>query len=173
MEFLKRFMFMESGDGKLLEININEISEKDFLRKKDSIPVLFSSDKQPRSYYLLSIDDKQQWLIDQVDVGLKSIPYMICSESNLLFVATTFNLYVIDYINNKIDLEYVLQTPCVDFFTKDEIVYVICETELVHFSLKYNRIVKCDKFSYMLEDLIITKDCVVITLENGEIVTVR
>lgn len=154
-------------------ITIYKMSEKEFLQKKGSIPVLFSGDMQPRSYYFLKIDGEKQWLIDQVDVGLKSIPYMLCNKLNLLFIAATFNLYIIDCFNNKIVFENDLNTPCVDFFVKEDIVYIICETELVHFSLKSNCIVKCDNFSCMLENLFITKDYVVVTLENGETITIR
>lgn len=164
---------MGSGVSEVLIISINEISEREFLHKKEIIPVLFSGTMQPRSYFFLSIDEKKQWLIDQVDIGLKNIPYMICSNSNLLFVATTFNLYVINYINNKIVFANDLKTPCVDFFVKDDIVYVICETEVLYFSLKHNCIAKCDKFSYMLEDLSISKDKVVITLENQETIIIK
>lgn len=173
MEFLKRYIYLESGGDKLLEITINEISEEDFLQKKGSIPILLSSDMYPRSYYLLNIGNEKQWLIDQVDVGLKNIPYMLYNKSSLLFVATTFNLYIIDYVSNKIIFTLGLHTPCVDFFVKCDIVYVICEIELLHYSLKNNHIVKCDTFSYMLEDLSITVDKAVITLENGEIIPIE
>lgn len=164
---------MESGVNELLEININRITEEEFLQERNSIPVLFSRDMNPRSYYIIDINGKKQWLIDQEDVGLENIPYMLYNKLNLLFVATTFNLYIIDYIKNKIVFEYDLITPCVDFFANNEFVFIICEGELLHFSIKLNRIVKYDIFSYALENLSLTTDKAIITLENGETIVIK
>ena len=164
---------MESGGNRLFIIDINEISEEEFLHKKESLDILVGGDMQPRSYFLLKVGKEKQWLIDQVDVGLKNIPYMLCNKSHILFVATTFNLYVINCLNNKIIFESTLETPCVDFYAKDEIVYIICETELIHFSLVHNCILKQDRFSYMVETINKTINKVVITLENGRSIVIR
>ncbi|MBQ7387208.1 MAG: hypothetical protein IJW03_03480 [Clostridia bacterium] len=165
---------MKGGEIWLFLIEIDRISEEEFMVLKKSTPTLCSGEyRYSRDYFLIKIDKENKWLIDQVDVGLPNVPYMMCNKSNILFVATTFNLYVIDCINNKIVFECELKTPCVDFFATEKIVYIICECQLLHFSIKDKRVLKCDDFSDMLEDYIKTDDKVIITLENGQTFAIK
>ena len=110
--------------------------------------------------------------IPAVSVGFDNVGWGYSKTRNGLMDPANYPI-ITDYIKNEIVFEYDLITPCVDFFANNEFVFIICEGELLHFSIKLNRIVKYDIFSYALENLSLTTDKAIITLENGETIVIK
>lgn len=134
-----------------------------------SIGVAFN---YPKQYFLLSEQHSNfEILIEQSSIGLHTVPFISFLDNNQTLFCLTNSCVVIDYKNKAILLQQELNTPCIDIVCINDIAYIVCEADIIKYSVKDNTLFDSLYLSDAVKEISIQNENCRITLYDGNLIT--
>ena len=78
---------------------------------------------------------------------------------------------MIDYKNKAILLQQELNTPCIDIVCINDIAYIVCEADIIKYSVKDNTLFDSLYLSDAVKEISIQNENCRITLYDGNLIT--
>lgn len=115
---------------------IRKINKLDFEKKLNDSIVIKEQEHYPKAYYTINEEKMNiSLLIEQTYVGVDTINYLNIQNTNICIFALTFSICVFDWFNKIIIETFPLSTCCQKIIYRTNNVYLICETEVIIYSI--------------------------------------
>ncbi len=119
--------------------DIIEIDYNKYESLKTKILAINISNNAPKQYlYLFEHKTGFELLIEQTFVGLRTLPYISFANCNHALICFTNCCLMIDYESQNIVFKKELLTPCIDIILINDNVYMVCEAEILKYSVSSN-----------------------------------
>lgn len=130
--------------GKLMIISkdnwdITEIDYDEYESLRQNFLTIKASNNNPKQYFLLCEHyTKTKILTEQTFIGLHTVSYISYVMLNQSLLCLTDCCFIIDYKKQVVIFQKELVTPCVDIIPINDITYVVCEAEILKYSVNDN-----------------------------------
>ena len=152
--------------------DIQEINFKQFTTLKENTFTIGDAFNYPTQYFLLSEHHNEfQILIEQSSIGLHDVPFISFLDKNQTLICLTDSCVVIDYKNKAVRLQQKLNTPCVDIVCIDDIAYIVCEADIIKYSVKDNSLFDPVYLSDAVKEISDQNGICLVTLYDGNFIT--
>ena len=151
---------------------IHEIDfEKFNALKKNSVSIGVAFN-YPKQYFFLSEQHGNfEILIEQSSIGLHTVPFISFLDKNQTIFCLTDSFVVIDYKNKAVLFQHELNTPCIDIVFINNIAYIVCEADIIKYSVKENTLFDSLYLSDAVKEISIQNGNYLITLYDGNLIT--
>ncbi|WP_326981989.1 hypothetical protein VUJ46_17420 [Chryseobacterium sp. MYb264] len=146
-----------------MEVHFKEITEENF--NKVNYHLLFENTLSGRSFGIISNDNfnyKFSWQSDIVKPEINNI------EDDIYSVGIDLNYVILDLVTNKILLNVNLNSFFIKSLVRNNIVYMIAETEVYLISAKNYNVIKSVDLPDVFEDIIFESDTAIIKCFGDE-----
>lgn len=152
------------------DIHEIDFDEYNVLRKNlFTIGVAFD---YPKQYFMLSEHHCGfEILIEQSSIGLHIVPYISFLDEHQTLLCLTNSCVVINYKNKAVLLQQELSTPCIDIVCINDIAYIVCEADIIKYSVKDNSLFDSLYLSDAVKEISIQNGNCLITLYDGNLIT--
>ena len=152
--------------------DIQEINFKQFTTLKENTFTIGDAFNYPTQYFLLSEHHNEfQILIEQSSIGLHDVPFISFLDKNQTLLCLTDSCVVIDYKNKAVRLQQKLNTPCIDIVCIDDIAYIVCEADIIKYSVKDNSLFDPVYLSVAVKEISDQNGICLVTLYDGNFIT--
>ena len=151
--------------------NVYEINFEKFNYLKKKTFTIETATNYPKQYFLLSeLHSGFEMLMEQSYIGLNTVPYISFLDKNQTLLCCTDSCIVIDYKEKTILLQQELMTACIDIIYINGIAYIVCEADIIKYSVKDNSLIDTLYLSDAVKEISNQNDNWLITLYDGTFV---
>lgn len=146
-----------------MEMNFKEITEESF--NKITCPLLFENTLSDRSFGIISNDNfnyKFSWQSEITKPEINNI------EDNIYSIGIDLNYVILDFVQNQILLNISLNSFFIKSLVRNNIVYMIAETEIYLISGKNYNVIKSVDLPDIFEEIIFEEDVTVVKYFGDE-----
>ena len=152
-----------------------DVHEIDYDEFRDASQELFTigiAPNYPKQYFLLSERYSGfKMLIEQSFIGLHTVPYVSFIHKSQTLLCLTDFCVVIDYKKKTVLLQQKLNTSCIDILCINDMAYIVCEADIMKYSVEDNALVKSLYLSDTVQEITNQNGEWMIALYDGTLIT--
>lgn len=112
-------------------------------------------------------------LIKQTFIGLDTVLYISCLDKKITLFCLSDYFFVFDYCRKKTIFSSELITPCVDIMYINNYAYILCESEIIKYSIIENTIISIFNLPDSIKNIMMDNNEVFVILYDGEVIKVN